>query len=147
MYELGAAQGTNIAEQAPHRLTPIAARPSNLGDQLRLAPWWLTSDIPPPQKHQGIVAAILVFLLVAGLAGAVGQSIAGYGRGGCLVSIALGFVGALLGSWLGRLVGLSDILVVRIGDQPFPLAWSIAGAALFVAVLGFFARRRPPPPA
>ncbi|HXG61523.1 MAG TPA: hypothetical protein VNO22_09120 [Planctomycetota bacterium] len=91
----------------------------------------------------------LLLLLVAGVAGALGQVLAGYSRGGCLVSIALGFIGALLGSWMAGLLGLPAVLVVRIGNEPFPILWSILGAALFVAVLGFFARsrRRPPEPA
>ena len=46
---------------------------------------------------------LLVLLLIAGLCGALGQAITGYSRGGCLVSIALGFIGALLGMWLARL--------------------------------------------
>jgi uncharacterized membrane protein YeaQ/YmgE (transglycosylase-associated protein family) len=49
---------------------------------------------------------VLILLLVAGLCGALGQAIAGYSRGGCLVSIALGFVGALIGMWLARMMGL-----------------------------------------
>ena len=40
----------------------------------------------------------LIFLLViAALCGAVGRAIAGEIRGGLIVSIAVGFVGALLG--------------------------------------------------
>jgi len=35
----------------------------------------------------------ILFLAVAGLAGGIGQALAGYSRSGCLVSIALGFVG------------------------------------------------------
>ena len=49
---------------------------------------------------------VLILLLVAGICGSLGQAIAGYSRGGCLVSIALGFVGALLGMWIARLMGL-----------------------------------------
>jgi uncharacterized membrane protein YeaQ/YmgE (transglycosylase-associated protein family) len=91
----------------------------------------------------------LALLLIAGLAGALGQAIAGYSRGGCLVSIALGFIGALLGTWLAELLGFPELLVLRIGGQPFPLVWSVLGAALFVALLGLFQRPRrlPPPPA
>lgn len=87
---------------------------------------------------------LLLVLAVAGIAGALGKAIAGYSRGGCLVSIALGFIGALLGTWMARLMDLPGILVVHIGGQPFPLAWSILGAALFVAVVGFFSRARAP---
>jgi uncharacterized membrane protein YeaQ/YmgE (transglycosylase-associated protein family) len=88
----------------------------------------------------------LVLLLVAGICGSLAQAIAGYSRGGCLVSIALGFIGALLGTWLARLLHLPDILTLAIGDQGFPVVWSIIGAALFVGVLGMLTSRRGPPP-
>lgn len=85
---------------------------------------------------------LIILLLVAGLCGALGQAIAGYSRGGCLVSIALGFVGALLGVWLARMMQLPELFAVRIGTSDFPIVWSIIGAALFVAVLTLFTRRR-----
>ena len=84
----------------------------------------------------------LVLLLVAGICGALGQAIGGYSRGGCLVSIALGFIGALLGMWLARTLELPELFAIRIGTTRFPVIWSIIGAALFVAVLGLFTRRR-----
>ncbi len=40
---------------------------------------------------------ILVLLLVAGICGGIARSLVGYSHGGCLASIALGFIGALLG--------------------------------------------------
>lgn len=89
------------------------------------------------------VLQFVLFLGVAGIAGAIGQAIAGYSRGGCLVSIALGFIGAVLGSWLARTLGFSEFLVVSIGSERFPLVWSILGATLFVAVLGVLSRSRP----
>jgi uncharacterized membrane protein YeaQ/YmgE (transglycosylase-associated protein family) len=85
---------------------------------------------------------VLLLLLVAGICGSLGQAIAGYSRGGCLVSIALGFVGALLGMWLARLMGLPELFPVRIGTTSFPIIWSIIGAALFVAVVALLTRRR-----
>jgi uncharacterized membrane protein YeaQ/YmgE (transglycosylase-associated protein family) len=90
---------------------------------------------------------LLVLLLVAGICGSLGQAIAGYSRGGCLVAIVLGFIGALLGVWLSRLMGLPELLTLNIGGQPFPVLWSIIGSALFVAVLSIFTRRQPVPPA
>ena len=84
---------------------------------------------------------LLILLLVAGICGALGQAIAGYSRGGCLVSIALGFVGALLGLWLARVMGLPELFPVRIGTTNFPIIWSIIGSALFVAVLTLLTRR------
>ena len=83
-----------------------------------------------------------VLLLVAGIAGSLGQAIAGYSRGGCLASIALGLIGALLGTWMARATGIPGLLVITIDDQPFPLVWAILGAALFVAVVGLLTRPR-----
>lgn len=85
---------------------------------------------------------LLLLLLVAGICGAAGQALAGYSRGGCLGSIAVGFVGALLGSWIARALGWSEILAVSIGGNAFPIVWSIIGAALLVAALGLVTRRR-----
>jgi uncharacterized membrane protein YeaQ/YmgE (transglycosylase-associated protein family) len=84
----------------------------------------------------------LILLLIAGLCGSLGQAITGYSRGGCLVSIALGFVGALIGTWLAGQLHLREWLSVPIGGTNFPIVWSIIGAALFVAVISLITRRR-----
>jgi uncharacterized membrane protein YeaQ/YmgE (transglycosylase-associated protein family) len=84
---------------------------------------------------------ILLLLLVAGICGSLGQAISGYSRGGCLVSIALGFVGALVGMWLARMMHLPELFSVRIGDTSFPIVWSIIGSALFVALITLLTRR------
>src|SRR6266567_3036344 len=68
---------------------------------------------------------LLVLLLIAGVCGALGQAISGYSHGGCLVSIALGFVGALIGAWLARTTGLPELFTLPIGSVKFPIIWSI----------------------
>ena len=85
---------------------------------------------------------LLLLLIVAGIIGSIGQAIAGVSRGGCIVSIVLGFIGALVGMWLARLLGLPEPFPLRIGGTEFPVLWSIVGSALFVAVIGFLTRRR-----
>jgi uncharacterized membrane protein YeaQ/YmgE (transglycosylase-associated protein family) len=85
---------------------------------------------------------LLILLLVAGLCGSLGQAIGGYSRGGCLVSIALGFIGALIGMWVARNLGLPELFAVNIGGTKFPIIWSIIGAALFVAVINLISRSR-----
>jgi len=85
---------------------------------------------------------LLLLLLIAGICGSLGQAIAGYSRGGCLVSIALGFIGALVGMWLARLLGLPELIPVVIGGTSFPIIWSIIGSALFVAVITLLTRNR-----
>jgi len=84
---------------------------------------------------------LLVMLLVAAVCGAVGRAIAGGTRGGCLVSIAVGFVGALLGTWIAHKVKLPELFVVSIDGHPFPVVWSIIGATLFVAVVHLISGR------
>jgi uncharacterized membrane protein YeaQ/YmgE (transglycosylase-associated protein family) len=83
----------------------------------------------------------LILLLVAGLCGALGQAIVGYSHGGCLTSIALGFIGALLGTWLAGALHLPELIAIPVGGMTFPIVWSIIGAALFVALISLITRR------
>ncbi len=85
---------------------------------------------------------LLILLLIAGICGSLGQAISGYSRGGCLVAIALGFIGALIGLRLARQLGLPELFTVDIGGTRFPIIWSIIGSALFVAVISFISRSR-----
>ncbi|HKF43964.1 MAG TPA: hypothetical protein VKG01_12740 [Thermoanaerobaculia bacterium] len=86
--------------------------------------------------------SLLIYLLIAAVAGALGRAIAGGTRGGCLVSIALGFIGGILGSWISRKAGLPEPLLIQVGGANFPFFWSIIGAALFVAVVVLISGRR-----
>lgn len=85
---------------------------------------------------------LLILLLIAGLCGAAGQAITGFSRGGCLASIGVGFVGALIGTFIARWMGLPEIFAVAVGGTSFPIVWSILGGALFVAVIALLSRRR-----
>lgn len=85
---------------------------------------------------------LLLLLFIAGVCGGLAQSLTGFSSGGCLASIALGFIGALLGRYLSQLVGLPELLMLRLGEQQFPVVWSIVGAAIFVSVLGLLSGRR-----
>jgi uncharacterized membrane protein YeaQ/YmgE (transglycosylase-associated protein family) len=94
------------------------------------------------EAHLMTIGSFILLLIVAGVCGAVAQSLVGYSHTGCLGSIALGFIGALLGPWLQRELGLPEIFMLNIGGQQFPIVWAIIGAVLFSAVLSLFARRR-----
>ncbi|HEY1960515.1 MAG TPA: hypothetical protein VGH28_33120 [Polyangiaceae bacterium] len=78
---------------------------------------------------------LVVLLIVAGVCGAIGQSIVGYSHAGCFGSIAVGFVGALLGAWIARMLHLPEVFILHVGRESFPILWSIVGSAIFVAVL------------
>ena len=87
------------------------------------------------------VLELLVLLLVAGICGALGKAIVGYFPGGFLASIGVGFVGALIGTWVARLVGLPELFAIRIGGTAFPIIWSILGSTLFVALISLISGR------
>ncbi len=90
------------------------------------------------------LVGLAVLLVIAAVAGAVGQALVGFSRGGCLAAIAVGFVGAYLGWWISQTFHLPPFLVVTIDGQPFPLVWAIIGSALFAGVLHLlFGYRRP----
>lgn len=84
----------------------------------------------------------LVLLVIAAIAGSLGQSLAGYSVGGCIMSIVVGFIGAFLGLWLARTLGMPEPLLISIQGETFPLLWSVIGSALFCAALGLISRRR-----
>lgn len=85
---------------------------------------------------------LLLLLLVAGVCGSIGRAIAGYSHGGCLVSIALGFIGAIVGVWIADALHLPRLFEMSLGGERFPIIWSILGSALFVAVISFFTGSR-----
>ena len=85
---------------------------------------------------------LLLLLVIAGVCGSIGRAIAGYSHGGCLVSIALGFIGAIAGVWIANALHLPNLFSVQIGSESFPIIWSIIGSALFVAVISLISGRR-----
>ncbi|EAQ80489.1 GlsB/YeaQ/YmgE family stress response membrane protein [Blastopirellula marina] len=78
---------------------------------------------------------ILLFLIVAAICGGVARSLAGGANGGCFVSIAVAFVGSMLGGKLAQYTGMPEPLPIEIGGVQLPIVWSIIGGALFVAAL------------
>jgi uncharacterized membrane protein YeaQ/YmgE (transglycosylase-associated protein family) len=85
---------------------------------------------------------LLILLVVAAVCGGIGRRIAGGTRQGCLITIVVGFIGAMLGYWLKNLAGLPEPLTLRVGGSTFPVLWSIIGSALFVAGITFLSGRR-----
>jgi uncharacterized membrane protein YeaQ/YmgE (transglycosylase-associated protein family) len=83
---------------------------------------------------------LIVLIVIAAICGAVGKALAGGVRGGLIVSIALGFIGALIGPWVAQQLHLAEPLMVQVSGRPFPIVWSII-AALFVALLHLLSGR------
>lgn len=78
---------------------------------------------------------IILLLVVAGITGGIGRSLVGFTRGGCVVSIIVGFIGAYIGTILAREFNFPDFWSVEIRGIDFPIVWSIVGAAVFTAAL------------
>ena len=77
----------------------------------------------------------LVLLLIAAICGGIGQSLAGYDLGGCLVSIIVGFIGAYIGLWIAAKFGLPTFFEISIEGKPFPVVWAVIGSAVFTFIV------------
>ena len=78
---------------------------------------------------------LILLVIIAAVAGAIGQSLGGSWRGGFITAMVLGFVGAIVGTFVARNLGLPFILRVTIGGVQFPIIWAIIGAVLFIGLL------------
>ncbi len=85
---------------------------------------------------------LLILLVIAGVCGSIAQTIVGFTRGGCLVSVVLGFMGAMLGPWMAVQVGFPELFTVRIGEVDFPIIWSIIGAIVVSMLVGILTPKR-----
>ena len=82
----------------------------------------------------------LLLLLIAAICGSIGQALAGYSLGGCLVSIVVGFIGAYLGLWIARKMGWPELYTVNIKCEKFPIIWAIIGSAAFTLIMALIRR-------
>lgn len=88
------------------------------------------------------LTGLIILVIIAAICGSLGQAIAGYSRGGCLIAAIVGFIGALLGMWLGQQLGLPEVFPITVDGETFPVLWSIIGSALFSAILSLLSGRR-----
>lgn len=86
-----------------------------------------------------LLNALLAFLLLGLIAGAIAKAILPGAQGGWLVTPGVGVVGALLGGWIGSLV-----LGAGLGDFFDLGTWILAmiGAVLVLLAFGAISRRR-----
>lgn len=82
----------------------------------------------------------LLLLLIAAICGGIGQSLAGYDLGGCLVSIIVGFIGAYIGIWLADKFGLPEFFAINIEGRAFPIVWAVIGSAIFTLIVALIRR-------
>ncbi|MBK7632559.1 MAG: hypothetical protein IPJ23_18040 [Ignavibacteriales bacterium] len=85
---------------------------------------------------------IILLLIISGITGGIGRSLVGFKRGGCIISIAVGFIGAYIGTILAREFNFPDFWSIEVGSINFPIIWSIVGAAVFTAVLSLIVPKK-----
>jgi uncharacterized membrane protein YeaQ/YmgE (transglycosylase-associated protein family) len=53
----------------------------------------------------------------------------------------VGFLGAMIGTWLAPQLGLPSMLAVTIGGYTIEILWAILGSILLLLVISLFRRR------
>lgn len=86
------------------------------------------------------IIGILVLLVIAAICGGIGQSLAGYELGGCLVSIVVGFIGAYIGLWVAGKLGLPHLFEISIDGKDFPVIWAVVGSVIFTLIMALLRR-------
>jgi uncharacterized membrane protein YeaQ/YmgE (transglycosylase-associated protein family) len=84
----------------------------------------------------------VIYLVIAGVCGAIARAIAGAAGGGFVISVLVGFLGAFIGTWFARMLHFPPLLVVTIADHPFPIVWSVVGGLILVALANALTWRR-----
>jgi uncharacterized membrane protein YeaQ/YmgE (transglycosylase-associated protein family) len=88
------------------------------------------------------IIEFIVLLIIAAICGSVGMALTGFNNKGCLVSTAVGFIGAIIGTWIARKFGLPELFNIDLGGAHFPIIWSIIGAVIFSLPLSLLSGRR-----
>lgn len=88
------------------------------------------------------LVGLLLLILVGAVCGAIAQMIVGFSVGGFLASMVVGFLGALVGTWVARAIHLPSLLAVNIEGYTIEVFWAILGAILLVLLLSVVRRRR-----
>lgn len=83
---------------------------------------------------------LLVLLVIAAICGGLGQALAGYTAGGCVISGLVGIMGAYIGLAIARSLQLPEIFPIQIGGNAFPVLWAIIGSAVLSIILGLLSR-------
>jgi uncharacterized membrane protein YeaQ/YmgE (transglycosylase-associated protein family) len=76
------------------------------------------------------IVGIIMMIVLAAVCGALGQALVRRSLGGWLVTILVGFIGALLGLWLANALGLPMLLAIPVEGETFPVIWAVVGSAI-----------------
>ena len=86
------------------------------------------------------LVGFLILILVGAICGGIAEALVGYSPGGFLATAVIGFLGAVIGTWLAPRIGLPELLPVTIDGVTVPVIWAIVGAIILVLVLSLIRR-------
>ncbi len=88
-------------------------------------------------------SAFIEFILLAvigTICGGLAQFVVGQTRGGCMVSVGTGFIGAYLGPMVAARFGWETMYVLELGIVEIPLVHTAAGAFGLALLVGLLTR-------
>jgi uncharacterized membrane protein YeaQ/YmgE (transglycosylase-associated protein family) len=83
----------------------------------------------------------LTFLVIVAICASVAQAVFNFQKGGVLVSVVLGTLGAFIGIMISRALELPELFTIQVGPETIPIIWSIMGSGFFAIVLSLFLKR------
>jgi len=84
----------------------------------------------------------IIMFIIAAITGSIARTLVGFKKGGCIISAVVGFIGAMIGTWLGRELGLPQIFSITISGINYPVIWAILGAVIFTLILSALSPKR-----
>jgi uncharacterized membrane protein YeaQ/YmgE (transglycosylase-associated protein family) len=82
----------------------------------------------------------LLTLAIAVVCGTLAQLTSGYSRGGWIVNLGVGFMGALAGVFVARSLPVPDVYILKVKTSDFPIIWALIGSVFFLAAIGLFVK-------
>ena len=83
---------------------------------------------------------VLLTVLVAVICGTFAQLTSRYSKGGWIVNLGIGFLGALAGVVVSRSLNARVIYDLTVGTTSFPVIYSIIGSVAVLAAINFFVK-------
>ncbi len=83
---------------------------------------------------------LLIFLVIAGICGAIAEMVVGFSPGGFVVSIVIGVIGAYLGTLLAGYLNLPPFLTIQASGQSLDIMWAILGSIVLLLIISLVRR-------
>jgi uncharacterized membrane protein YeaQ/YmgE (transglycosylase-associated protein family) len=90
--------------------------------------------------HMNYSTDFLLMLLIAVIFGTLAQLTSGFSKGGWIVNLTIGFIGALAGVMVSRLLNAPVIYDLTIRGSRFPVIYCVISAVFFLAGISFIVK-------